>query len=90
MQQNYPNLNVLQSTSLLYSTTFDKGTVKHLITWWGQHYGFIKTARMLDILKHVGFHQATLAGVSISIHDLHIPSEKQHVLQHAQLSLIHI
>ena len=84
MQQNYPNLNVLQSTPLLYSTTFDKGTVKHLITWWGQHYGFIKTARMLDILKHVGFHQATLAGVSISIHDLHIPSEKQHVLQHAQ------
>ena len=54
MQQNYPNLNVLQSTPLLYSTTFDKGTVKHLITWWGQHYGFIKTARMLDILKHVG------------------------------------
>ena len=84
MQQNYPNLNVLQTTPLLYSTTFDKGTIKHLITWWGQHYGFIKTARMLDILKHVGFHQATLAGVSISVHDLHIPSEKQHVLQHAQ------
>ena len=84
MQKNYPNLDLLASTPILYSTTFDKGTVKRLISWWGQHYGFIKTARMLDILKHVGFYQATLAGVSISVHDLHIPHEKKNVLQKAQ------
>ncbi len=84
MQKNYPNLNLLTNTPVLYDTHFDKGTIKRLISWWGLHYGFIKTARMLDILKNVGFHNATLAGVSISPHDLHIPIEKKAILKSAK------
>ena len=84
MQKNYPNLELLSNTPILYDTNFDKGTIKRLISWWGLHYGFIKTARMLDILKNVGFHHATLAGVSISLHDLHIPIEKKTILKNAK------
>ncbi len=87
MQKNYPNLELLSSIPILYDTNFDKGTIKRLISWWGLHYGFSKTARMLDILKNVGFHHATLAGVSISLHDLHIPIEKKALLKNAKTDI---
>jgi len=38
--------------------------------------GHEATVKLLDKLKEVGFEEATLAGLSISIDDLHIPSEK--------------
>ena len=60
---------------------FDKGTTKKLIRWWITTYGPVKTAVMLDTLKQLGFHQATLGGISISLHDLHIPESKTDLIQ---------
>jgi DNA-directed RNA polymerase subunit beta' len=40
-------------------------------------FGLEKTVEMLDSLKNLGFHYATISGISIGIEDLVIPSEKE-------------
>jgi DNA-directed RNA polymerase subunit beta' len=45
--------------------------------------GLAETVAMLDRLKEFGFRNATRGGVSIGIEDLHIPKEKQTLLQEA-------
>jgi DNA-directed RNA polymerase subunit beta' len=45
--------------------------------------GLAETVAMLDRLKEFGFRNATRGGVSIGIEDLHIPKDKQTLLQEA-------
>ena len=45
--------------------------------------GLAETVALLDRLKEFGFRNATRGGVSIGIEDLHIPKEKQTLLQEA-------
>ncbi|MFL5574855.1 MAG: DNA-directed RNA polymerase subunit beta' [Gemmatimonadaceae bacterium] len=45
--------------------------------------GLAKTVEFLDRLKEFGFRNATRGGVSIGIEDLHIPAEKETLLQEA-------
>jgi DNA-directed RNA polymerase subunit beta' len=47
--------------------------------------GLAETVAMLDRLKEFGFRNATRAGVSIGIEDLHIPKEKQVLLTEASV-----
>ena len=46
--------------------------------------GLSKTVEFLDRLKEFGFANATRGGVSIGIEDLHIPHEKETLLQEAE------
>ncbi|MEI8345345.1 MAG: DNA-directed RNA polymerase subunit beta', partial [Candidatus Omnitrophota bacterium] len=46
--------------------------------------GHHRTVQLLDDLKDLGFEYATLAGLSISIDDLHIPVKKEQCLERAQ------
>ncbi len=43
-----------------------------------------KTCIMADRLKSLGYHHATLAGISISINDMNIPASKKRILSKAQ------
>jgi DNA-directed RNA polymerase subunit beta' len=45
--------------------------------------GLAETVAFLDRLKEFGFRNATRGGISIGIEDLHIPSEKETLLQEA-------
>ena len=45
--------------------------------------GLADTVRLLDRLKEFGFFNATRGGVSIGIEDLHIPADKESLLQEA-------
>ena len=49
--------------------------------------GNIKTVRMLDEMKNLGYRFATRAGFSISMMDMVIPEEKQDLLSRAQLEI---
>ncbi len=46
--------------------------------------GAKKTCIMADRLKNLGYHHATLAGISISINDMNIPARKQEILDKAR------
>ena len=56
------------------------------------HYilGNAETVTLLDNLKDLGFRYATLAGISIGIDDLHIPSMKEEIIGAARKDVIKI
>jgi DNA-directed RNA polymerase subunit beta' len=49
-----------------------------------RHCGLSRTVEFLDRLKDFGFFYATRGGVSIGIEDLHIPAEKESLLEEAE------
>ena len=52
--------------------------------------GNAETVGLLDNLKDLGFRYATLAGISIGIDDLHIPSRKEEIIETARKEVIKI
>jgi DNA-directed RNA polymerase subunit beta' len=59
----------------------DKSRISKLITDCYKIKGHEATVKLLDKLKRVGFEEATLAGLSIAIDDLNIPSEKKKFIE---------
>ncbi len=52
--------------------------------------GNAETVKLLDNLKDLGFRYATLAGISIGIEDMHIPSTKGRLIDEANREIIKI
>jgi DNA-directed RNA polymerase subunit beta' len=52
--------------------------------------GNSQTVKLLDNLKDLGFRYATLAGISIGIDDLHVPTRKEGVIEAARGEVIKI
>ena len=52
--------------------------------------GNAETVELLDNLKDLGFRYATLAGISIGIDDLHVPSRKEDIIETARKEVIKI
>lgn len=69
-----------------FNTCFDKGQVKNLVSWFLQTYGEKQTIDFLESLKYLGFHQATLAGISLGIEDLEIPPDKPVLISEAHVA----
>jgi len=53
-------------------------------------FGLQRTVQLLDDLKDLGFEQATRAGLSISMDDIHIPSNKQKIIEEATREVSHV
>ncbi|OGX05997.1 MAG: DNA-directed RNA polymerase subunit beta' [Omnitrophica WOR_2 bacterium GWA2_47_8] len=64
--------------------TLDKKKIGSVISNCFKRFGQNRTIVLLDDLKDLGFRQATLAGISISITDLIIPPEKERILKEAK------
>jgi DNA-directed RNA polymerase subunit beta' len=62
----------------------DKKKVGAVIADCHKRFGQHQTVLLLDALKQLGFVQATLAGISISINDLTIPKEKEGIIKEAK------
>lgn len=75
------------STDVFFNTCFEKNNLKTLIAWFLDQYGEKLTVDLVEILKEVGFHQATRAGVSLGIDDLQIPPQKATLLSQASTKL---
>lgn len=56
--------------------TFDKNEIKKLINWFLKNYGSLRTQKLVDELKDIGFKYSTKAGISLGIEDLKIPKTK--------------
>ena len=68
----------------------DKGSLKELTGVCHSLLGGEKTAQMLDNIKRLGFHFATVSGISIGIHDLEVPAEKTELLAVAEAEITEI
>ena len=68
----------------LINKVMKKSELANLIDYCYRFGGEKKTVLLSDRLKGLGYHYATLAGISISIDDMLIPSNKGELLQEAQ------
>lgn len=74
--------------TLLYNKTIDKNEMKYLINWFLTNYGNMRTKKLLDSLKELGFKNATSAGISIGLEDLQVPKIKKRLLKNTEEKLI--
>ncbi|EPS73477.1 hypothetical protein M569_01258, partial [Genlisea aurea] len=61
--------------------------LKNLINWFTQNYGSIRTTKLVDSLKKLGFKYSTEAGISLGIEDLKIPKIKKDLITEAENKL---
>ena len=55
-----------------------------------QRHGNIRTARLLDYIKSLGFKYSTIAAISISMSDVSIPEKKQEIVENAERKVFEI
>lgn len=87
-KKSYPFFSVPQTKfgedqPLFFNNCFDKGQLKNLVRWFLDSYGENITIDFLEKLKQIGFHQATLAGISLGLDDLQIPKQKPLLISEA-------
>ncbi len=75
---------VLPEQLRFLNTTMDRKSLKALIADCHRRLGPAATTTLVDGIKAVGFHYATLAGITISIQDVAIPVRKQEILDDAE------
>ena len=66
-----------------YDTVMDKKALKELVTQTYREHGNAVTASVLDRIKEMGFHYATISGTTIGITDIQVPPEKAAMLSEA-------
>ena len=69
---------------LFFDRCFDKNRIKTFIGWLLTNFGENATVYVVEKLKNLGFHFATEAGISLSIDDLQVPSNKNWFLSQAE------
>ena len=79
------NIFSIDTKPIFFNACFDKTQVKNLVSWYLVNYGERKTIKFLEKLKLNGFHQATVAGISLGIEDLQIPPDKPTLISQTKL-----
>nr|YP_009145543.1 RNA polymerase beta'' subunit [Trachelomonas volvocina]AKL82456.1 RNA polymerase beta'' subunit [Trachelomonas volvocina] len=72
---------------LIINKTIDKKEIQKLINWFINNFGAIKTTKLLDKLKLLGFNYATKIGISLGIKDLKIPKIKKTLIKNNQKNI---
>ncbi|MEX2159044.1 MAG: DNA-directed RNA polymerase subunit beta' [Dehalococcoidia bacterium] len=75
---------VLPEEMGFYNEIMDRKALKNVVAASYQKLGNDATARVVDSIKRLGFHFATISGISIAIHDLRAPEEKPQLLAEAE------
>lgn len=65
----------------------EKNEIRRLIAWLFFNHGPIRTTQMVERLKVLGFHHATMAGISLSVDDLKIPPSKKWLVEDAEYDI---
>ncbi len=68
----------------LLGKLIDKKELGHLVAKAHKLFGNFGTARVLDIVKKLGYDNACKSGLSIAVSDIKIPKEKQEILDAAE------
>ncbi len=64
--------------------TLDKAAVNELVNRVYRRLGDDVTIEMVDKIKDLGFHYATISGITIAVSDLQIPEEREVILEEAR------
>jgi len=70
-----------------YDTVMDKKALKELVSDTYRVAGNAVTANVLDQIKTMGFHYATISGTTIGITDIQVPAEKAEMIAEADRSV---
>jgi len=62
--------------------TLDKGALNRLVASCYKRLGPDATANVVDTIKDVGFHYATVSGTTIAVSDIHVPETKESIIEH--------
>ncbi|MDP2663228.1 MAG: DNA-directed RNA polymerase subunit beta' [Dehalococcoidia bacterium] len=68
----------------------DKKALRQLVSESVRRMGNQRTAELVDAIKHLGFQYATRSGITISINDISVPSQKQGILHGADEEIANI
>jgi len=68
----------------------DKKTIRNIVAECFSKYGSKETINLVDNIKKLGFHYATISGVTFSIDDILIPKEKDELIAEAKKQLAEI
>ncbi len=66
-----------------FNEVMDRQALKKVVTICHAQLGDEHTAEVVDSIKRIGFHYATISGVTIAVNDLHVPEEKVQLLEEA-------
>jgi DNA-directed RNA polymerase subunit beta' len=76
--------NIIVPDELRYiNRTLDKGALQDEIGLCYRRLGGEEAIEFADAIKRLGFHYATVSGVTISIYDLTVPEEREEIMQSA-------
>jgi len=67
-----------------FNNTINKNQLKEILNWFIKNYGSLRTQKLLDKLKEIGFQSATQTGISLSIEDLKIPKAKENIIKNTE------
>lgn len=76
--------------SLEVDTIVDSKMLSKIIDKSFHKYGNMRTARLLDYIKKLGFNYSTKAAISIGMADVITPDEKQEILDNAEQKIVDI
>jgi DNA-directed RNA polymerase subunit beta' len=68
----------------------NKSRLSNVISECYRRFGLHETILLLDKLKKMGFEQATLAGISISVEEIRIPPQKEQILKKSKEEVIDV
>ncbi len=61
--------------------TLDKGALNKLVASCYKRLGSDATAMVVDTIKDLGFHYATISGTTIAVSDIHVPDTKEGIIE---------
>ncbi len=65
----------------------DKKELGRMVAKAHKLYGNVRTARILDDVKRMGYHNACVAGITIAVSDIKVPERKKEILEKAELEV---
>lgn len=77
----------MEKTETSLNQTQTKNEIKNLVDWFLRNYGSLRTSKLLDKLKLLGFKNSTLSGISLGLNDLSIPIMKPTLFKNSELAL---
>ncbi|WP_206528135.1 DNA-directed RNA polymerase subunit beta' [Marinitoga sp. 38H-ov] len=73
-----------------FNKIYKKKEIKNLIFDTFKYHGIDRTADLLDDIKHLGFHYATISGLTISVRDIVEPKERLEIIKASEEKVMEI
>jgi DNA-directed RNA polymerase subunit beta' len=81
----------MKKLKLNFNKRIDKSELKKLLSWFITNFGSLRTQKLVDELKTLGFYHSTKTGISLGLEDLKIPPTKNTILKNTakEINIIH-